>query len=123
MRNDVWTMTESALAVPRFGWTIPGRWILFPCSKFLNGWWIPRPLPSDERGMPRTTPPIAEMCGPYRLETGWPGAGWGSLVSRAPPGSGAVSRDYWFAERTDGALLWLYRDPAQDRWYVQGLVE
>ena len=74
----------------------------------------PRPLQVGPGGTPVTSPPIAAMCGPYRVESGWPGAGWGS---------GTASRDYWYAERVDGALLWLYRDPALDRWFVQGVVD
>lgn len=69
----------------------------------------PQPLPSDAAGRPRTEPPIATMVGPYRLQSGW----WAR---------GAV-RDYWYAERDDGALLWLYRDAALDRWFVQGVVD
>lgn len=69
----------------------------------------PRPLPSDASGRPATDPPIAAMIGPYRLQSGW----WAH----------GVVRDYWYAERTDGALLWMYRDAALDRWFVQGIVD
>jgi protein ImuB len=69
----------------------------------------PRALPSDRDGKPRTQPPITAMIGPYRLQSGW----WAH----------GVVRDYWYAEREDGALLWLYRDAALDRWFVQGIVD
>jgi protein ImuB len=69
----------------------------------------PQPLPSSADGRPRTDPPIERMTGPYRLQSGW----WAK---------GAV-RDYWYAERADGALLWLYRDAAIDRWFVHGTVD
>jgi protein ImuB len=69
----------------------------------------PRPLPSDRDGRPQTRPPIVAMAGPYRLQSGW----WAH----------GVLRDYWYAERRDGALLWLYRDAALDRWFVHGIVD
>jgi len=68
-----------------------------------------QPLASDAEGRPCTEPPIARMTGPYRLQGGW----WSK---------GAV-RDYWYAERADGAWLWLYRDAALERWFVQGIVD
>jgi len=69
----------------------------------------PQPLPSDPRGAPLCVPPITRMSGPYRLQSGW----WAQ----------GVARDYWYAERADGALLWLYRDAALDRWFVQGRID
>ncbi|AKF08233.1 Y-family DNA polymerase [Sandaracinus amylolyticus] len=69
----------------------------------------PQPLPSDDAGRPVCVPPITEMSGPYRLQSGW----WAH----------GVVRDYWYAERADGALLWMYRDAALDRWFVQGRID
>ena len=69
----------------------------------------PQSLPSERDGRPRLDPPLRDMTGPYRLQSGW----WAH----------GVVRDYWYAERTDGALLWLYRDAALDRWFVQGFVD
>jgi protein ImuB len=69
----------------------------------------PRALAPDREGRPICDPPIAAMSGPYRLESGW----WAQ----------SAIRDYWYAERADGALLWLYRDTALDRWFVQGIVD
>ncbi|MFK7987161.1 MAG: DNA polymerase Y family protein [Sandaracinaceae bacterium] len=69
----------------------------------------PRPLPSDPRGRPRTTPPIETMTGPYRLQNAW----WTSRE---------VARDYFYAERQDGAVLWLFRVP-RGGWFLQGQVE
>lgn len=69
----------------------------------------PQPLPSAPHGGPLCVPPITRMSGPYRLQSGW----WAQ----------GVIRDYWYAERADGALLWLYRDAALDRWFVQGRID
>ena len=72
---------------------------------------LPRPEPLDagRDGRPRTRPPLVELTGPYRLQGGW----W---VREA-------ARDYFFGEREDGALLWLYRDRVRGGWFVHGLVD
>lgn len=75
----------------------------------------PQPLPKNERGAPLTDPPIAMMSGPYRLQSGF----W----ARGTISSFGEIRDYWYAEREDGAMLWLYRDAALDRWFVHGIVD
>jgi protein ImuB len=69
---------------------------------------LPAPieLPSGSDGRPRTSPPIEAMTGPYRLQGGF----W----------IGEHARDYFYAERTDGALLWLYRDRHRGRWFLHG---
>lgn len=67
----------------------------------------PSELPTDKDGRPRTTPPIEAMTGPYRLQGGF----W----------RGELARDYFYAERKDGALLWIYRD--RRRWFLQGFLD
>lgn len=73
----------------------------------------PAPLETAPSGGPRTNPPIVRLSGPVRLQSGW----W------ARGSDGAVLRDYFYAEREDGALLWLYRDLHADRWFLQGIVD
>src|SRR5690606_30627898 len=72
---------------------------------------LPAPieLPSGADGRPRTDPPLEAMTGPYRLQGGF----W----------AGEHARDYFYAERADGALLWIYRDRRQGRWYLHGHVD
>jgi len=45
---------------------------------------------------------------PERIESRW---------SQDPP----TARDYYLARAHDGAQLWVYRDGADDRWYLHGL--
>jgi protein ImuB len=56
--------------------------------------------------------PIAQpahiLSGPERIESGW----W----DRAD-----TTRDYYVAQADDGARLWVFRDLADDTWYLQGL--
>lgn len=66
-------------------------------------------LDVDRDGRPRTQPPLRRLTGPYRLQGGW----W---VREA-------ARDYFFGEREDGALLWLFRDRARGGWFVHGQVD
>lgn len=74
----------------------------------------PCPLPADTSGRPRTVPPILRMTGPYRLQSGWwAKTGWGA----------GIVRDYWYAERGDGALLWIFHDAARSAWFLQGIVD
>ncbi len=69
------------------------------------------PLPMQERdGRPLSSPRIASLSGPYRLEAGW----WDEA---------RVVRDYFYGEREDGALLWLFRDATTRRWFLQGIVD
>jgi protein ImuB len=69
----------------------------------------PRSLPTSADGKPRTDPPICALAGPYRLQGGF----W----------RGEQARDYFYAERTDGSLLFLYRDLHQKRWFLQGALD
>lgn len=69
----------------------------------------PRALDTGSDGRPRTRPPLTELTGPYRLQGGW----WAR----------EAARDYFFGEREDGALLWLFRDRAARRWFVHAIVD
>jgi protein ImuB len=69
----------------------------------------PRSLPTQADGRPRTDPPISAMAGPYRFQGG---------LHR-----GEHARDYFYAERTDGSLLFLYRELHQKRWFLQGALD
>ncbi len=53
--------------------------------------------------------PVVEYHGPYVVSGGW----W------ARP----VHREYGFARLADGTILWLFRDRARRRWFLQGTVE
>ena len=68
----------------------------------------PERLPALD-GRPRTNPPLVELTGPYRVQGGW----WVR----------EVMRDYFFGERADGALLWLFHDRERDAWFLHGTVD
>ncbi len=72
---------------------------------------LPSPLAlgSDGNGRPRVEPPLVAMSGPYRMQGGF----W--IEER--------TRDYFYAEQRDGALLWLYRDRRSRRWFLQGRID
>lgn len=69
----------------------------------------PERLPVGPDGRPATRPAIVGLVGPYRIDGGWWGRG--------------ASRDYYYAERADGALLWLFRDRPRQAWFLQGVVD
>ena len=56
--------------------------------------------------------PLALLCGPERIESGW----WDDAM---------VERDYFIAENELGQLLWVYRERhpghASNHWYLHGL--
>lgn len=79
----------------------------------------PEPLPPGPGGGPRLDPPLRSLSGPYRLQSGW----WARASASEDTSSGLVTRDYFYAEREDGALLWIFRDPARERWFLQGIVD
>ena len=56
----------------------------------------------------RIEPPALLLSGPERIESGW----WDGAD---------VNRDYYVARAADGARLWVFRDPAEGAWYLQGL--
>ncbi len=63
------------------------------------------PLPGRLRGVGRVT----RWTGPFEVSGGW----WRR----------EVRREYWFAETDAGEVLWVFRDGARDRWFLQGWVE
>jgi len=69
----------------------------------------PEPLPTGPDRRPLTRPALGALTGPYRLQGGW----W---VREA-------ARDYYFGEREDGALLWLFFDRRRERWFLHGQVD
>jgi len=64
----------------------------------------PRPLESRLVSLA-----LVDLHGPYRIDGRW----W----------SKPLSRDYYFAETEDGAVLWLYRDALRKLWYSYGEVD
>ena len=51
--------------------------------------------------------PLKLMTPPERIDCGW----WHRQDMR---------RDYYMALATTGALLWVYRDRAQGKWFLHG---
>ena len=57
--------------------------------------------------------PLQLLCGPERVESGW----WDALAAR----------DYFIAQTSDGALVWIYRArlplsvaDAEQGWFLHG---
>lgn len=73
---------------------------------------LPTPwaLPSDGRGLPKIGGVLIRLVGPYRVQSGW----WSD---------GLLLRDYFYAEREDGAILWLFRDQSTGHWFLQGMID
>jgi protein ImuB len=67
---------------------------------------VPEPLHCVE-GQPRLGGPLRVLEGPERIESGW----WN--------GEG-IARDYYVALGPEGERLWIFRDRADRRWYLQG---
>ena len=79
-------------------------------------WLLPAPQPLVERdqGLWLDGQPLQLLAGPERLETGW----WQA--------DGLALRDYFIAQRPDGALVWIFRQRLQDPaagpgWCLHGL--
>lgn len=75
-------------------------------------WCSPNPIPAEEAPDRQLSLPTGRgvlLGGPYLVSGGW----WVREVRRA----------YYFAENSNGALLWLYWDDRRDRWFLQGRVE
>lgn len=105
---DAWVPEQAFRWEPTEDVAVP-RMLAPPEDGLLVRRLLPEPLelPIDRDGRPRTSPPIASMSGPYRLQGGF----W----------NGEIARDYFYAERADGSLLWIYRD--RRRWFLQGTVD
>jgi len=78
----------------------------------------PVPLPARPRHEPDgwmlrglDQGPVVRVLGPYIVSGGW----WRR--------TGAVHREYHFAETQKGELLWTYYDRSRRRWFLQGRVE
>jgi len=79
-------------------------------------WLLPEPAPLAER---QSRPlldgrPLHLLCGPERIEAGW----WDAALA---------ARDYFIAQATDGALVWIYRarlplsaSSEGEGWFLQG---
>ncbi len=73
-------------------------------------WLLPAPQPLAERNaMPHHEGPLKLLAGPERIETGW----WDGADA---------ARDYFIAQRSDEALVWIYRSRrAPGGWFLHGL--
>jgi protein ImuB len=82
-------------------------------------WLLPSPEPLEQqRGRPCRCGPLELLQGPERIESGW----WDGAD---------ISRDYYRARDSRGALLWIYRVfpgqlPARSshgahRWFLHGI--
>jgi protein ImuB len=86
-------------------------------------WLLPQPLRlSVQRGTPQYNGPLRLLTRPQRIEAGW----WDKA------GKGLALRDYFIARSETSGLVWIYRErpasladsesqPAQARWFLQGL--
>ena len=64
---------------------------------------------TTHRGRPRRDGTLELLAGPERIESGW----WDG---------GDVRRDYYVAQTTAGARLWIYRDCTGERaWFLHGI--
>lgn len=76
-------------------------------------WLLPEPLPLAERqSRPVLDGDVLQLlCGPERLECGW----WDDALAE---------RDYFIAQTSDGALVWVYRArlplSGGEGWFLQG---
>ena len=103
----VWNLGLVADPRPEKSWQAlppqaePGPSVAMPPRAMARPTWLldpPRPLSRAPSGL-----------GPAeRIESGW----WDS---------NDVSRDYYVAEAAPGMRLWVYRDRANDAWFLQGL--
>lgn len=109
--RDAWLPEEAFAWEPADRVALPDGSKAFPDEGLLVRRVLPSPieLPSGADGRPRTDPPLEAMTGPYRLQGGF----W----------AGEHVRDYFYAERADGALLWIYRDRRRGRWFLHGHVD
>lgn len=77
----------------------------------------PQPMELDSHRKPRIDPPVRHLWGPHRLQARW----WLSGTSNSA--DAPTVRDYFYVEREDGVVLWLFRDITQDRWFLQGVMD
>ena len=75
-------------------------------------WNTPQPLRSGDQASRQLALPSGDgvfLGGPYLVSGGW----WVREVRRA----------YYFAERPNGELLWIYWDDRRERWFLHGRLE
>lgn len=60
---------------------------------------------------------IARVVGPERIETGW----W--EVDAPANDSGAIRREYWYAELRSGQALAVFQDLTSGGWFLQGVMD
>jgi len=72
-------------------------------------WLLDRPKPLAEVGaVPNHEGPLELLAGPERIESGW----WDG---------DDVTRDYFIARMQNEALVWIYRERREGRWYLHGV--
>jgi protein ImuB len=94
-----------------------------PADAIHPPWLLPQPLRlAVQRDTPQYHGPLRLLTRPQRIEAGW----WDE------EGKGLALRDYFIARSQAVGLVWIYRErpasladseaqPAQARWYLQGL--
>ncbi len=94
-----------------------------PADAIQPPWLLPRPLRlAVQRDTPQYHGPLRLLTRPQRIEAGW----WDEQ------GKGLALRDYFIARSHEVGLVWIYRErpatlsdteaqPAQARWFLQGL--
>jgi protein ImuB len=94
-----------------------------PADAIHPPWLLPQPLRlAVHRDTPQYQGPLRLLTRPQRIEAGW----WDEQ------GAGLALRDYFIARSEQAGLVWIYRErpasladvdaqPAQARWFLQGL--
>ena len=107
-----------AVATPR-----KGKAKAPPADAIHPPWMLPQPLRlTVQRDTPQYHGPLRLLTRPQRIEAGW----WDQQ------GQGLALRDYFIARSEKAGLVWIFRErpasladseaqPAQARWYLQGL--
>ena len=85
-------------------------------------WLLPTPRALAVRGhRPCHQGELQLLAGPQRLElTHWPGA---DVAGHTPDGAGVLAtvRDYFVARSPGAGLVWVFRLPAGERWFLHGV--
>jgi protein ImuB len=100
-----------------------GKAIAPPADAIHPPWLLPQPLRlAVQRDTPQYHGPLRLLTRPQRIEAGW----WDE------EGKGLALRDYFIARSDKAGLVWIFRErpasladseaqPAQARWFLQGL--
>jgi protein ImuB len=116
-----WVPAQSHLPVlsPR----LAKKAALPPADAIHPPWLLPQPLRLQvQKNTPQYQGPLRLLTRPQRIEAGW----WDQQ------GAGLALRDYFIARSDKAGLVWIYRErpaslahseaqPAQTRWFLQGL--